>query len=139
MPLSPLLLLHVCSAIVGLLSGAVAMAFRKTSGLHRIGGNIFSMWMLSMSASAAYTAAFIKPNMMNVVIGLLTFYLVAAAWWAARRRDGGTGIFDLGALLFVLAVGAGGVALIGARHGDAIVRSVVGARGLSSQAQGAAR
>jgi hypothetical protein len=39
---------------------------------------------------------------------VLTFYLVATAWVAARRRDGQAGIFDLGALLFALAIGAAG-------------------------------
>lgn len=105
-----LLLIHICSAIVGLLSGFLAMSFRKGSGLHRAAGTIFFVSMLSMSASAAYMAAFLKPNMVNLVVGLLTFYLVATAWWAARRRDGAAGMFDLGALLFVFVVGTAGLA-----------------------------
>lgn len=109
MSMSPLLLIHICAAVVGLLSGFLTMAFRKGSGLHGAAGNVFFVSMLIMSASAAYLAAFRKPNMMNVVVGLLTFYLVATAWWAAKRRDGGASPFDFGALLFVLAVGVAGV------------------------------
>jgi uncharacterized membrane protein len=108
--LTPLLLLHISCAAVGLLSGFMAVAFRKGSGLHGAAGNVFFVSMLTMSASAAYIAAFLKPNMMNVVAALLTFYLVSTAWRAAKRRDGGTNIFDRGALLFALAVGSAGVA-----------------------------
>jgi hypothetical protein len=39
---------------------------------------------------------------------VLTFYLVATAWVAAKRRDGKAGMFDLGALLFALAIVAAG-------------------------------
>jgi hypothetical protein len=60
--------------------------------------------MLSMSAAGAYMA-FMKSQMGNVFGGALTFYLVATAWITARRREGKTGIFDLGALLLALAVG----------------------------------
>ena len=42
----------------------------------------------------------------NILGGTLTFYLVATAWLAAKRRDVGPGIFDWGALLVVLTVGA---------------------------------
>ena len=42
----------------------------------------------------------------NVPGGTLTFYLVATAWITARRRDGEQGIWDGGALLVPLAVGA---------------------------------
>jgi uncharacterized membrane protein len=110
MSMSPLLLLHISAAVVGLLSGFLAMSLRKGSGLHGAAGTVFFVSMLCMSASAAYMAAFMQPNMLNVVVGLLTFYLVATAWWAARRREGGTGLFDRGAFLFILGVGAAGMA-----------------------------
>lgn len=101
--LSPLLLLHISAATAGLLSGFLAMSLRKGSGWHGAAGNVFFVSMLTMSASAAYIAAFLKPIMLNVLVALLTFYLVATAWWAARRKDG-AGFFDLSAFLFVLAV-----------------------------------
>lgn len=107
--MSPLILIHICAATVGLLSGFTTIFLRKGSGLHGAAGSAFFVSMLTMSASAAYIAAFMKPNMANCVVGLLTFYLVATGWWAARRRDRGPGNFDLGALLFALAVGAAGL------------------------------
>jgi hypothetical protein len=104
-----LIMLHICGAIVGLLSGFTAMAFRKGSGLHGTAGNVFFVSMLSMSAAGAYMAAFLKPNNGNVMGGVLTFYLVATGWMAARRRDREVGIFDLSALLVALAIGAAAV------------------------------
>lgn len=103
---SPVLLLHICAATVGLLSGFLSMLFRKGSGLHSMAGNVFFVSMLTMSTSAVFIATFLHPNRVNVLVGLLTFYLVATAWWAARRRDGGTSLFDVAGLVFVLGVAA---------------------------------
>jgi uncharacterized membrane protein len=102
----PLLILHVCSAAIGLLAGYSAMLFRKGSGLHGAAGTIFFVSMLSASGAGAYLAAFVHPNSGNVIGSTLTFYLVATAWVAARRRDGKSGLFDLVALLFGLAIAA---------------------------------
>ena len=96
-----LLMIHIGGAIVGLLSGFLAMLFRKGSGLHGAAGSVFFVSMLSMSAAGAYLAAFIKPNIGNVVGGILTFYLVATAWVAARRREHKVGLFDWTALTLV--------------------------------------
>jgi hypothetical protein len=105
MSTSPILLLHICGGGIGLLSGAVAMSFRKGSRPHGVAGNVFFISMLSMSAAGSYMA-FMRSEMSNVFGGVLTFYLVATAWVTARRKDGGTGIFDWVALLAALAVGA---------------------------------
>ncbi len=102
----PILVLHICAGILGLLPGAAAISFRKGSRRHRIAGNLFVISMLGMSTAGAYLA-FMKHQMNNVFGGVLAFYLVTTAWATARRRDGETGIFDWGALLFALAVGAG--------------------------------
>jgi len=109
MAISPFLLFHICAALVGLLSGAMAVVFPKGSGWHAAAGNVFFVSMLGMSSSAVYIATFLRPNHLNVMMGMLTFYLVSTAWMAARRRDGKTGLFDWGALLFVFADGAAGV------------------------------
>jgi hypothetical protein len=103
---SPMLFFHILSGTVGLLAGGVAMSFRKGSHFHRLAGNVFVISMLCLGASGAYMAMLIsQPN--NVIGGALTCYLVATAWMAARRKDGETGIFDWGALLFALAAVAG--------------------------------
>jgi hypothetical protein len=108
MRFSPILLIHIASGIVGLLSGAVAMIFRKGAGGHRLAGNVFVVSMLSLAATGVYMAL-VKSQPGNVLGGTLTFYLVATAWLTARRRNVETGIADwvgllaVSALLFVMA------------------------------------
>ena len=105
MTASPTLLFHICAGSIGLLSGAAAMVFRKGSNRHRLAGNAFVLSMCGLSASGAYLG-FAKHQLLNGLMGILTFYLVTTAWWTARRRDGEVGIFDWGALLIPLTVGA---------------------------------
>jgi uncharacterized membrane protein len=106
--LNPVLVLHVLSAIIGLMSGFVAMALRKGSGFHAAAGTVFFVSMLSASATGAGISLVLRPNTGNAMVSLLTFYLVSTAWVAARRRHGKPGVFDLGALLLVIAIGVAG-------------------------------
>jgi len=105
MPTTPFILFHVFCTSIALLSGYLAMFLKKGSGVHGAAGTVFFVSMLGMSLSGAYGGAFIRPIMINVVAGLLTFYLVTTGWWAARRRQSAMGLFDRAALLLVLAVG----------------------------------
>ena len=100
----PLLFLHITGGIVGLLSGAVAMSFRKGSPGHRAAGNVFVVSMLIMGTCAS-CLALMKHQPNNFFGGLLTFYLIATAWLTGRRRDGETSIYDWGALAFAVAIG----------------------------------
>jgi hypothetical protein len=93
MRFTPILVFHICVGILGLLSGAAAMLFRKGSGRHRVSGKIFALSMLSLGASGAYLG-FTKDQTLNALMGFLTFYLVATAWLSARRSDGKAVIFD---------------------------------------------
>src|SRR3984885_14555355 len=102
---SPLLLLHILSGTVGMLSGFVAVFLRKGSRRHALAGSVFVVSMLCLSASGTYLAT-VKHQPGNILGGSLTFYLVATAWMTARRRDGAPGIFDWTALLVVLGVAA---------------------------------
>jgi uncharacterized membrane protein len=101
---SPVLFFHIGTAILGLLSGVAAMSLRKGSPWHRVAGNVFTVSMLSMSASGAYLAL-MKTQTLNALVGCLTFYLVATAWSTARRKDRQAGIADRGALLFASSLG----------------------------------
>jgi len=107
--MSALILLHVCSAIIGIIAGYVSMVLRKGSSMHRIAGNIFTVSMLCMGGSGAYMAVVVKPNGGNLLRGLMMVYLVSTGWMAGRRRQvaaGGTPAataFDFAA--FVLALG----------------------------------
>jgi hypothetical protein len=109
MAYSTLLILHICGAIIGLLSGTAALIFRKGSRPHRAAGNVFFVSMLIMSASGASIAAFIKPNMGNVFGGVITFYLVATGWLTVLRKEGETGLTEFGLLMVALVAGAGGL------------------------------
>lgn len=109
LPISPILLVHICTAVVGLLSGYLAMIYRKGSGGHGAAGTVFFVSMLLMSASGAYIGAFVRPIMLNVVVGTLTFYLVATSWRTARRREKRTDVFDVIAMLWATSVGIAGL------------------------------
>ena len=102
---SPLLVLHIIAGTLGMLSGFVAVFLLKGSRRHGLAGNVFVIAMLSLSASGVYLAL-MKSQPGNVLGGTLTFYLVATAWLTARRKEGAPGIFDWGALLLILLVGA---------------------------------
>jgi hypothetical protein len=105
MRFSPMLLLHIAGGITGILSGFVAMCFRKGSRGHAVSGTVFVIAMLCMSGAGAYMA-FMKSQTGNLMGGVMTFYMVSTAWATARHRDGETGAFDCGALLVALAFGA---------------------------------
>lgn len=107
--MSPFLFVHICAATIALLAGALSMTVRKGSGWHAAAGNVYFVSMLTMAACGAYIAAFLHPIMLNVVVSLLTIYLVSTSWRAARRREGTIGTFDTAAMLFALAVGLFGV------------------------------
>jgi uncharacterized membrane protein len=77
-PLRPLLLFHIFAGVVGLLSGATAMALRKGSRRHEIAGQVFVVAMLCMGSSATYMAV-MDPlgDVINVLMGILAFAVVA--------------------------------------------------------------
>ena len=101
----PLLVLHITGGIVGLLSGAVAVSFRKGSRGHGLAGNVFVVSMLIMGACGS-SLALMKHQMNNAFGGLLTFYMVTTAWLAGRRRQR-AGALDWAALLLAFAIGGG--------------------------------
>lgn len=110
MSYSPILLLHIASGTVGMLSGFVAVFLRKGSRQHAAAGIVFVISMLCLSSSGTYMAT-VKHQPGNILGGAITFYLVATAWMTARRRDGEPGIFDWAALLMVFAVAASNLTL----------------------------
>jgi hypothetical protein len=101
----PILMLHICTGTLGMLSGFVAVFFRKGSRGHGVGGDVFVISMLSLSASGAYLAI-LKSQPGNILGGTITFYLVLTAWLTAKRRSEGTNVFDWGALLVAFAISA---------------------------------
>jgi hypothetical protein len=54
MSFSPMLPLHISAGLIGILSGAAAMSFRKGSPRHVLSGRVFVIAMLTLSVSAVY-------------------------------------------------------------------------------------
>lgn len=101
----PLLVVHVSAGILAMLTGALAMSFRKGSQRHRSSGRVFVLSMLTVSAIGAYLAL-MKSEADNVVGGINSFYLVATAWATARRGAGKTSPFEWSEPLCALAISA---------------------------------
>ena len=85
-----ILIIHITSGCIALLSGLVAMVFRKGGREHATSGTWFLFSMLVM-ASTATLLALLKPERFSAIAGVLTLYLVATSWSAAKRRDGKPG------------------------------------------------
>jgi hypothetical protein len=60
---------------------------------------------MSLAVTGIYLAV-VKHQPGNILGGALTFYLVATSWMTAKRRDQENRLFDWGALLVALALGA---------------------------------
>jgi hypothetical protein len=103
----PILALHIAAGLVGILSGAAAISFRKGSRRHAMAGKVFVISMMIMAAGAVYLAV-MKHQPNNIGGGILTIYLVGTAWVTAKRKDGETSVFDWAALLIPLATGIDG-------------------------------
>ena len=78
--------LHIVAGLVALASGAMALYAAKGSPLHRRSGMAFVVAMLVMTSSAVVMAAFLRPNRVNAIAGMLTFYLVCTGTLTVRRR-----------------------------------------------------
>src|SRR5215472_1012020 len=103
--MSPLLPVHIAGGILGILSGTVAMSFRKGSARHALAGKVFVASMLTMASAAVYLAV-LKHETPNILAGTLTFYLVITAWLTARRKDDETSKLDWAALMIPLVCGS---------------------------------
>ena len=73
-----MMMIHVIAGLLALPAGAVAMTAPKGGWLHRQAGIVFVCAMLVMSSLGTLLAA-MRPSLISVVAGVLTFYLVATA------------------------------------------------------------
>lgn len=102
------MIFHISAGAFGLLSGAAALFSQKGSDLHRAAGKIFVLSMLTLIASAT-VLEYWKPEGSNILGTIFPFYVVATAWMTVKRKAGEIGRFEWGALVVVLAIGAGNV------------------------------
>lgn len=96
---------HVFVGLLSLLAGAVALVVAKGGHWHRRSGTAFVFAMLAMSASGALIAAWIKPNIGSMAMGMLTFYLVATGWLAVRAPLPDVRAWLVGAMLAAFGLG----------------------------------
>ncbi|HKE86749.1 MAG TPA: hypothetical protein VKB50_23495 [Vicinamibacterales bacterium] len=102
---------HIVAGALGIVFGFVALSAAKGGTLHRKSGMIFVCAMLLLSASGALMAVFLKPNMGNLMAGVLTFYLVLTAVLTVRRPSQGSPWLDRGAMLVGFGGGLSGIML----------------------------
>jgi len=99
---------HISMGLVGILSGAAALTFRKGSRPHQLVGQVFFVSMLIMASMGVTLAMTYSPNRGNVMGGGMTFYMVATAWATVWRKPGETGRLEIVlALLGSTVAGAG--------------------------------
>lgn len=110
MTMSPLMMLHVGTGTIAVLSGFTALLAPKGRPVHRAAGHIFFVSMLTSAAAGAWIAFSIPHQFIAFLAGVLTFYLTATSWLTVRRAEGGVGLPEL--LLF-LAIATTGAGLIG--------------------------
>ncbi len=74
-----LIYLHILTGTVALISGALSFAVKKGSNSHKKFGLTFVLSMIVMAMSGAFLA-FLATEKLNMVAGLVTFYLVVTAY-----------------------------------------------------------
>jgi uncharacterized membrane protein len=100
--------LHVAAGLLALVSGAVALYAVKGGRLHRRSGTLFVYSMLFMAASGALMAV-VRMQPINIMAGVLTFYLVLTAMLTVRRPA--SRWVDIGAALVAVVGGLGAFGL----------------------------
>jgi hypothetical protein len=109
MTLGPIMLIHIAGGLVGLVSGATALATRKGARLHRKSGIVFGVSMMIMALSGGYAS--LLTSTVNVLAATLTFYLVATGWLTVKRKPFETGRAEVGLLVLGLAAATAGWSL----------------------------
>jgi len=101
---SPIVIFHIIMGSLALLGGYVAAFVRKGDWLHRRAGTVFFYTMIGMSVTATWLAL-AKERPDSIISGILTLYLVTTSWMTVRRDENQSGMFEIVAMLAVLALG----------------------------------
>jgi uncharacterized membrane protein len=109
---SPLLVTHVVSGGIGLLTGFVALFATKGAPVHRRVGLAFVISMVSMSVFALlYMAASGEIIRVNVVAATLSAYLVVTALMTVREASPRQRAIDTGSAVVACSIGVAGLLL----------------------------
>ena len=79
-----LVFLHILTGTIALMSGAISFLVKKGGKLHRKSGLAFVFSMVVMTLSGALLA-FLSGEKLNMVAGLVTFYLVVTAYLSVNH------------------------------------------------------
>lgn len=111
-----LLYSHIGGGIIGILTGALAVALRKGGPAHRAAGNVFFAAMFITYLIGAGVAPFLTEGQRpNFTAGVLALYLLITGWRTAKRGDFQAGREER--LGFVTALIIAGVGLVFMRMG----------------------
>jgi hypothetical protein len=99
-----LLAIHIVSAGMALVSGAVALCATKGARLHRRSGMLFVYAVAAMCATAI-VMALVKGQTMNVIAGLMTAYLVITALTTVRPPSAWSQRMNVGLMMAALVLG----------------------------------
>lgn len=100
-----ILFLHIAGGSVAIVSGTMALAFRKGGRAHVLAGNVFFVSMLVMAGIGALVAPFLltaqgNPKLFDSAAGFFTCYLVVTSWLTVRRKAGTIGRAEVAAFLY---------------------------------------
>jgi drug/metabolite transporter (DMT)-like permease len=112
--------IHIAGGMLALVTGVVAVAVRKGSGMHVSAGTWFCVAMFVLGVTASILSPLTSPPE-SPIGGIMVCYFVATALMAARRRSGTPGRFEKIACAIVLAIAA---AITG--HGFEVVQAPPG-------------
>lgn len=117
-----ILFLHIAGGSVAIVSGALALAFRKGGRAHILAGNIFFVSMLVMASIGALVAPFLlteqgQPKLFDSAAGFFTLYLVVTSWLTVRRKAGTIGRAEVAAFVFASSLAAA-IILVGTGRDD---------------------
>jgi hypothetical protein len=91
-----LLIIHINSGCIALLSGLAVMVLGQSSRQQAYWRTWFFTSMLVM-ASTAIPLALLRADQLSAFAGVLTLYLLARLWSAAKRVDGKPGKLECAA------------------------------------------
>lgn len=77
--------LHIAGGTLALFAGLAAVSARKGAWLHRRAGTLFVLAMLTMALTADILAVVMPGQLVNLLIGTFTLYLIGTAWLAAQH------------------------------------------------------
>jgi uncharacterized membrane protein len=96
-----ILLFHIISGAIGLLSGFASMVTRKGSVIHRRAGNLFFLAMSFMAIGGMLTGH-IRGSVTGIFVASLALYSVATAKLTLERSEGEIGRSEYVALLYII-------------------------------------